>query len=158
DLSANGALRVTNGIVLTGTAGTGRGSMLMPDNSRLYFVGTQSLDNASISLGGTSSYPFVEQVGGGTLSLGAAVNLTQTAPFVEFYVANGNAVVNAGTIDAAGAGSNSRFDIAGQGSLVNSGVIDATNGDRLSIVPAIGGSGTIGSGTGAVVTLVSAVG
>src|SRR5581483_2096928 len=133
DLSANGALRVTNGIVLTGTAGTGRGSVLMPDNSRLYFVGTQSLDNASISLGGTSNYSLIEQIDSGTLSLGTAVTLTQTAPLVEFYIDSVDAVVNAGTIKAAGAANYSRFEIRGQGSVTNRGVIDVTNGDVLDL-------------------------
>src|SRR5216684_4391348 len=53
--SAASRLTVTNGITLFGDTGTGPGSVLLTGgNSYLTFTGTQTFDNAAVSLGGTS--------------------------------------------------------------------------------------------------------
>src|SRR5207244_12518699 len=69
DLSASGS-RVTidgAGITLTGTSGTGPGSVLLTGgNSYLRFSGTQTLDNAAVSIGGTSGTGFFYAIGTGT--------------------------------------------------------------------------------------------
>ena len=104
DLSRAGA-RVTvdgAGITLTGTSGTGPGSVLLTGgNSYLRFSGTQTVDNAAISIAGTSGGGFLEAVGSGTtLTLGPNLSLTQTGRIARLYAYASDVIVNTGTIDA----------------------------------------------------------
>jgi len=82
DLSRAGSRVTVNspGITLTGTSGTGPGSVLLTGgNSYLRFSGTQTLDNATVSIGGTSGSGFLYAFSSGTtLTLGPNLSVTQT--------------------------------------------------------------------------------
>ncbi len=146
DLSASGSvLRVTGaGITLTGTGGTGLGDVLLTGgNSYLQFSGTQTLDNATVSIGGTVGAGFLEATGtGSTLTLGPSLTLTQTGG-AELYASTGDAIVNAGTINA-GLTSGTMF-LRGVGSFANQGTINVSNGDDFDVASgvAFSNSGTI---------------
>ncbi len=125
------------GITLTGTSGTGPGSVLLTGgNSYLRFSGTQTVDNAAISIAGTSGGGFLEAVGSGTtLTLGPNLSLTQTGRIARLYAYASDVIVNTGTIDA-GVATGSMY-VRGGGSFTNQGVLGVSNGeifDATSVV------------------------
>ncbi len=141
DLSANGAgTAISNGITLVGAGGSGPGSVQVTGNlSTLTFTGTQSLDNASIAIGGSTAYSFLRPAGG-TVSLGPSLSITQTGLYAAFYLAGAGRIVNAGTIDAGASGG--RFNIYGTGGLTNLGTIGVSNGDTFLVGSTVTGTGT----------------
>src|SRR5207245_7602912 len=133
DLSA-ATSRVTvdgAGITLTGTSGTGPGSVLLTGgNSYLRFSGTQTLDNAAISIGGTSGTGFFYAIGTGTtLTLGPNLSMTQTGRFARLYANTGDTIVNTGTITA-GVTTGTMY-INGGGAFTNQGTLSVSNGESL---------------------------
>src|SRR5207244_12715382 len=133
DMSAGGSRLTVDGagITLTGTSGTGPGSVLLTGgNSYLRFSGTQTLDNAAISIAGTSGGGFLEAVGSGTtLTLGPNLSLTQTGRIARLYAYASDAIVNSGTIDA-GVAAGSMY-VRGGGSFTNQGVINVRNSENF---------------------------
>jgi hypothetical protein len=145
DLSTNGSrLTVTNGITLFGAGGTGPGSVLLTGgNSYLTFSGTQTFDNAAVSIGGTSGAGFFYATGAGTtLTLGPTLSMTQTGG-ARLYANAGAAIVNAGTITAGR--TNGTMYLRGGGSFTNQGTISVSNGDDFDVAAgvAFANSGTI---------------
>ncbi len=133
DLSAASSRLTVNGagITLTGTGGTGLGDVLLTGgNSYLLFTGTQTLDNATVSIGGTSGAGFLEATGAGsTLTLGPNLSLTHTGG-ARLYASAGDTIVNTGTINA-GLTSGTMF-LLGGGSFTNQGTISVSNGDDFN--------------------------
>ncbi len=145
DLSANGSRLTVNGagITLTGTGGTGLGDVLLTGgNSYLSFTGTQTFDNATVSIGGTGGAGFLEASGAGsTLTLGANLTVTQTGG-ARLYAATGDAIVNTGTITAGA--TNGTMLLLGGGSFTNQSTINVSNGDDFDVAAvAFANSGTI---------------
>jgi hypothetical protein len=69
--------------------------LLTGDIGRLYFSGTESFDNAAVSIGNGGNRPFLEETGsGGTLSLGPNLAITQTGFRAEISAASGSTIVN----------------------------------------------------------------
>ncbi len=125
DLSAASSRLTVNGagITLTGTGGTGLGSVLLTGgNSYLLFSGTQTLDNANVSIGGISGAGFLEATGtGSTLTLGPRPQTLTHTGGARLYANTGDAIVNAGTIDAGL--TNGTMFLLGGGSFTNQGTI-----------------------------------
>src|SRR5216684_5561523 len=159
DLSASASrLTVTNGLTLRGTGGTGPGSLLLTGgNSYLLFSGTQTLDNAAVSIGGTSGTGFLYETGAGaTLTLGPNLSITQTGRSARLDANAGDAIVNTGTINA-GVTSGGLY-VVGSGGFTNQGTINVSNGDDFEVFTTVSGTGTIDLASGALVSLRSAVG
>jgi hypothetical protein len=145
-------LFVENGLGLTGTSGSGAGSIALTGAySSLDFIGSQSLANAQIGIGAIGTQPgqtgaatlqishAAGATSGATLSLGSGVwvrdqgqgQIVAGSLSPGFGVALPDEVLNAGTISASGAGST--LAIAGSGTLVNQGTIAVSNGALLQI-------------------------
>jgi hypothetical protein len=138
DLS-NGYVNVINGITLTGTGGSGLGSVMLGYFGNMHFLGTQTFDNAAVSIG-SEGFPSVLQESGsrqgGTLTLGPHLTITQTGIFAELYAGGydigGIAIVNRGTIDAAVSGG--YFAVKGPGGIfTNEGTITVGIGDNFIV-------------------------
>src|SRR5205807_4583236 len=120
------------------------------------FSATQTLDNAAISIAGTSGGGFLEAVGSGTtLTLGPNLSLTQTGRIARLYAYASDAIVNTGTIDA-GVAAGSMY-VRGGGSFTNQGVINVSNGEIFNSSLTISGTGTIALASGGVVSVTTAV-
>jgi len=134
DLSTSGSrLTVTNGITLFGDTGTGAGTVLLTGgNSYLTFTGTETFDNAAVSLGGTSGIAFFYATGASTtLTLGPSLSMTQTGN-TRLYANLGGSIVNAGTINAGK--TNGTMYLRGNGSFTNQGVLSVSTG-MISTLP-----------------------
>ena len=134
-------LSISQGITLTGTSGSGTGSIALTGAaSRLISASTETLNNATISLGSaaqvylgqTLAAPEMDAAAGTQLTIGASttINTAGTAGTL------GNAglgqwtdsIVNAGHINAAIAAGTLTV---GSSSFTNSGVLSAANGGVL---------------------------
>ncbi len=140
DLSAAGAsLRVSNGITLAGTGGSGLGAInLTGYNSYLGLRGPSTFNNGVIDIGGTAGHATIELnntsgVGGAT-TFGSGLTLVQTGSLAQIDVLQNfstDALINQGTIEATASGGN--FNIFGTASFTNLGLIAVGNGDTLSV-------------------------
>jgi hypothetical protein len=143
DLSASGsAVFIKDGITLTGAGGSGPGAINLTGttnaNSFLYAQGTETLDNATISIGSTSSggtaflenYDFAAPA---VLTLGSNLTVNHAgshAQIISFSNRAGSGIVNAGTITAGLSGGSLTL---GSPSFTNQGTIAASNGDIVNI-------------------------
>jgi len=168
DLSTAGAtLFVRDGMAMSGAGGIGAGSIALTGAyAALDFLGSQTLNNATITLGGTGAV--AGQAGaatlgifhpggavtGATLTLGSTLWLRQSGyAGVSGIIAVGSAgvlggatlpdaLINQGTITAAIAGAT--LDVTGSGTFVNAGMIAVSNGATLEIATAgFANTGTI---------------
>jgi hypothetical protein len=137
NLSGAGAfLRVQDGLVLNGAANiTGAGS-------ELAFQGTESFGRAQVSLGAAGSAAVIDVLhdytrqGGSTLTLGAAMVITQAGPLATIGTSGdvaGDAIINYGSITANVAGGT--FTLGGA-DFINRGVVTVSGGDTLAITAA----------------------
>ncbi len=163
-----GKLNVANGLVVSGVGGSGHGTIDLTggDDAQLNFIGSQTIDNATINLNGTDSVnPLTEiDIGGGTgpqLTLGPNLTVSSTATNTQADIRNSTnqdvtSVVNLGTIIAAAAGGS--FLIAPDAGFTNDGTIFVGNSDALDVSAAIGpGTGIIEIATKAVARFTAAV-
>jgi hypothetical protein len=129
--TANAKANIYDGITLTGAGGVGSGTVNVTGASaELNFVGTQTVDNARINLGNSSSSDSLTATPAtatSTLTLGT--NLTIANVGLDVSVGGGK-IVNKGKITAATA--NGAFFIGGT-DFSNSGTITAANGESLTI-------------------------
>ena len=139
DLSAdNSQLTIDNGITLTGTGGAGAGTInLIGTGSSLDFVGSQTLDNATIIFG-SNGYATLKASGAGspaTLTLGENLNVVVSGPRDSIHLAfrkgSYTTIVNDGAISATAGG---RFSIEGNGAFTNNGSLLASNGERFFVL------------------------
>ncbi len=142
DLSATYSfVYISDGIVLTGTSGTGAGAVMLGAFAQLEVAGTTTLDNATITMSSQGNYGYgvIGYDPGGvgeTLTLGSklVVQDSNVSGYAGGYLASGgqttDSLVNKGTILAGT--SAGWFTIGGQ-SFSNQGTIAVSNGDSLSI-------------------------
>ncbi len=147
------SLFVTGGLSLAGAGGSGAGSIALTGGyASLDFVGTQTLNNAVVSLGASGALP--GQAGAATLAVAAGAGATSAATLTlgsglwlrgaagqgQIVVGGAgpaatgslpSALVNAGTITAASAGET--LTITGAGAFTNQGTIGVSNGATLQI-------------------------
>ncbi len=147
------SLFVTGGLSLAGAGGSGAGSIALTGGyASLDFVGTQTLNNAVVSIGASGALP--GQGGAATLAVVAGAGATSAATltlgaglwlrgvFGQGQIVVGGAspagagslpgaLVNAGTITAASAGET--LTITGNGAFTNQGTIGVSNGATLQI-------------------------
>jgi hypothetical protein len=167
---ADAALVVENGLSLTGASGSGAGSIALTGGyASLDFQGSQTVNNATISLGATGSLPgqtgaaslAVTHAGGATsgatLTLGPQLWVKDAGGQGELVIGASSLLpgaglpdemINQGTITASVAGSD--LAITGTGIFENQGTIGISNGATLSIGAggfSNAGSITVGTGT-----------
>jgi hypothetical protein len=137
DLSGSGAAAYVNdGITLTGTGGSGNGTInLTGAGSVIDAEGTETLDNATLNIGNNSTdYLYNYDANGpAVLTLGAHLTITQAGSYAYltgYSNRSGSGIVNAGTINANFSGGT--FNI-GDVSFSNQGAINVSNGDMLNI-------------------------
>lgn len=148
--TANGRLNITNGLTVTGTSGLGPGLINLTEgnDAQLNFIGSQTIDNATINLSGTdSTNPLTEiDIGGGggngpQLTLGKNLTVLSTAAKAQADIRNTTtldfaSVVNLGAIIAAAAGGT--FSITPNEGFTNNGTIRVNNGETAVIAPGLG--------------------
>ena len=147
------SLFVTGGLSLAGAGGSGAGSIALTGGyASLDFIGSQTLNNAVVSLGASGALPgqggaatLAVAAGAGstsaaTLTLGAGLWLRGVSGQGQVVVGGSGptgpgslpgALVNAGTITAASAGET--LTISGNGAFTNQGTIGVSNGATLQI-------------------------
>ncbi len=154
--TAQSTLFVQNGLSLTGTSGSGAGSIALTGAyASLDFVGSQTLRGTTIGIGASGTQP--GQTGAATLEIthaaGATAGATLTLSGSDWVRDSGgqaqvvagslspavgaslpDELVNFGTISASSAGAT--LSLAGSGTLVNQGLISASNGALLDIATA----------------------
>ncbi len=158
------SLVVTGGLSLSGVGGVGAGSIALTGGyATLQAVGSQTFDNATITIGASGYQPGgagaatlgISQAGGAaagaTLTLGAGLWLRGVAGQGEVVVGSVSplqgpglpaALVNLGTITAATAGE--MLSIVGNGSFANQGTIGVSNSATLELATAgFSNTGTI---------------
>lgn len=141
-----GGLTVRNGLTAVGAGGTGAGTISLDGDAQLNFVGSQTIDNASINLDGIGGInPLAEiDIGGGNgpvLTLGPHLTVNSGLPAAKAAIRNSTnqdftSVVNQGTIVAnAPTGS---FIISPNEGFTNQGTILIDGGESLEIAPGFG--------------------
>ncbi len=153
---AGSTMFVKDGLTLSGAGGSGAGSIAVTGGYALLdFVGSQTVNNATISLGATGGLPGqagpaaigISHAGsattGATLTLGSALWIRQVGNAgVGSLLTVGSTgglpgatlpdmLVNQGTITAGVA--NATLDITGSGSFVNRGTLSVSNNATLEI-------------------------
>ncbi|WP_158932493.1 choice-of-anchor D domain-containing protein [Acidisphaera sp. S103] len=128
---------IVNGITLTGTGGTGAGTVnLTGIGAQLYIDNTTTLNNATIDIGSSSnSYLYSDDTTGtgAVLTFGSTLTLTQAGALASLVTYNnftGDGIVNDGTIDAGFSGG--QFTVSGN-SFTNNGSIIVSGGDTFII-------------------------
>jgi hypothetical protein len=134
--AADSSVTLEDGIVMTGAAGTGSGSILLTGaGSQIYLAGSQTLNGATLTLGADTVY--VESVGtaAATVTLGsrfAVVDALTAGTSAAILASTGTeSLITQGSITAQSSGGS--FYINGFASFTNDGSLTATNGDRLAI-------------------------
>jgi hypothetical protein len=137
------SLVVTSGITLEGAGGTGTGTMAITGaGSGVVFAGSQTLNNASITMGSLAASPentyddyitvgTYNETAATTLTLGPKLAITQVGADVDVVPAASqekliNEVINQGTITAGYA--DGQFQV---GNLTNNGTILISNDDNF---------------------------
>jgi fibronectin-binding autotransporter adhesin len=145
---ANATLFVQNGLVMSGSGGTGAGALAITGSyANADFLGSQTLANTVVTLGsgsagqgGPASIQAQHAFGASTgsmLTLAASVWLRQAGQLGQLIVGGAlpgpltDAIVNQGTITAATA--NGTLLIEGAGNFINQGTIGVSNGATLDI-------------------------
>ncbi len=147
------SLFVTGGLSLAGAGGSGVGSIALTGGyASLDFLGSQTLNNAVVSIGASGALP--GQAGAATLAVAAGAGATSAATLTlgsglwlrgvagqgQIVVGGAGpagtgslpgALVNAGTITASSAGET--LTITGGGAFSNQGTIGVSNGATLQI-------------------------
>jgi hypothetical protein len=160
DLSGSGAsIHLARGTVVNNAAGAGAGTINdTGDGSSLSFDNTQTFNNATINLGNTSGYSYLNEndtTGAGTvLTLGVSVTIDEGGnAAIETGKVSGDGIVNQGAITQSG--TSSYLQINGNGSLTNSGSITAASSSGALIIDSttFTNSGTLTISNGDAVTI-----
>jgi hypothetical protein len=156
DLSpASSTVVLRDGVTLTGSAGSGKGLIVLTGaNSLVYAEGSETLDSATIDLGGggASDTDIIYNVGNApflikddpvtpnsVLTLGSTLTINHTGRNAKLSsTAFGAGVVNSGMINADLNGGRFTIDPA---SFTNLGTIAVSQGDSVIIQPASSGPG-----------------
>ncbi len=140
---SNADLALSNGLVLTGTTGSGTGTITIGNLGTLSVLDNETL-NTTIDIGTTGQYSNTGFLYGlGTLTLGA--NNVVSAYGLGGQLSSGSPtglIVNLGTIDSGVSGGS--IELYG---LANAGLIAASNGGRL-LIQNVSNSGTISDASG----------
>ncbi|MBV9860385.1 MAG: Hint domain-containing protein, partial [Alphaproteobacteria bacterium] len=154
DLLSTDVEKIAGGIVLNGQDGAGPASInLTGASAALAILGSQTLTNATIDLGGSGGAPTLYDGfgagGGATLTLGSSLVIDQTGLHGAISGSNGttgNVIVNMGTIDAGDAGGTLTI---GAASFTNDGQmsIGAETVDASGIAITDAGTITLAGGT-----------
>ena len=168
-VGAGSSLWIQNGLSLRPGSGIGNGTLtLAGGSSGLFVLDSETLDNATITLGDNSGETdFIENyvvAGGGTLTLGANLRLQQSVGDAAIYTAAGGTTINRGCIAVSGGGfhvdygtfSNAgSIDVSGSGSLTvnvagftNTGRLAATAGGDIALQAGWTNTGTIAVDSG----------
>jgi len=154
--AADAEVFLLGGVTLTGADGVGPGRLAVTGpNARLEFIGSQTLDNATITVGGVGVTDTVElftvNVARHTLTFGAGLTLNATAAGSTVLVDDSypapDMLVNNGLIRAAGA--NGVFTIAIP-TFTNDGMIEISNGEVFGVEGQLNGVGDIQLSAGGV--------
>jgi hypothetical protein len=144
-----GRLMIQNGLNVIAAGGTGAGTITLSQggDAVLGFLGSQTIDNATINLNGTDgSNPLTEiDIGGGSgpvLTLGPHLTVNSSVANTQADIRNTTdqdftSVVNAGTIIASA--QNGSFNILPSAGFTNQGTILISDGEVFEIGP---GGGT----------------
>ena len=128
-VGAAGTLNVTGGITLQGTSG-GTGAMtLTGGGSTVSVLDSETLDNATISIGDASGSLDILGNSSGTLTLGAHLLLQQSVGQGELLAASGATIVDNGGIAVSGG----TLSIAG-GTFTEGGTITVTGGGEVAFL------------------------
>jgi len=143
-----GKLIVKNGLTAVGAGGTGAGtiSLTQGGDAQLNFLGSQTIDNATINLNGIDSVnPLTEiDIGGGNgpvLTLGWHLTINSGLPDTKAEIRNSTnqdftSVINQGTIVANAP--NGSFVISPNEGFTNQGTIVIDGGESFEIAPGFG--------------------
>jgi len=133
DITGNSATAYfSNGLTVNNTAGTSPGVINVTGSSAyLYSTGTQTLDNATVHLGGTSGPGFIYSQTG-TLTLGSNLQVLADGSSGSYGYIYGSNIVNNGSI-AFSNGSASNY--LTPNTLTNNGVVSVSNGSTLYMQP-----------------------
>jgi hypothetical protein len=128
---------ITNGITLTGTGGTGAGTINLTGESAALEIGptTTTLDNLTINMGvsgGGSTFLYAGYEGAGTLTLGANANLISSGGAGTDYITQSStaSVMNEGSISVADTGHTLYIN---PNSFTNSGTVTAESSGTLEL-------------------------
>jgi hypothetical protein len=159
DVTYEGALDLINsrdghiadGLTMSGSSGSGPGTINVGGDSHLYFDGTQTLSNATVNLGdATTNLAYLREtdatgVGDQVLTLASNVTIDvgeasggNSHAAIESGRAPGDGVVNDGAIDVMGANADL---VINPMTFANNGTIDDF-GDKVYIRTAVTGEGT----------------
>ena len=159
DLSGNAAsVTVTNGITLTGTTGSGAGTVLLTGiSSELDVAGTAALSGVTIDIGNNSYYSTLssEDLGAGAmLTLGSNTELVQTGYFVNLTGGGnaGDSIVNRGSISAGLSSGGGIFTIGGN-NFANQGSLSIANGGAMTISGGFSNTGSLSVSGGGTLTI-----
>lgn len=135
NLNTVGAIvRIYDGITLTGASGTGAGAVKVTGQSaQLDFYGTQTVDNATISIGSASNTDYLIAYNTGptaTLTLGSKLSLVSSGATVNVTGSSTARIVNKGTITASTSGGTFTINPA---TFVNAGKITVSGGETMHI-------------------------
>ena len=150
-LAADGAnLVLQNGASVAGTGGSGRGSIVLTGaGSSLAWHGDETLDHATVSLGGAGAGAAVGGPSFGTLTLGGQVVVQQTGGVAALGSLT-STVVNDGRVLASQTGGT----LSLLGTFYNAGTIGITADDTVSAsTAAFTNAGLIAVGAGSVLAL-----
>jgi hypothetical protein len=145
-------LTVENGLTMTGVRGSGSGSIaLTGEDSTLRFVGSQTLDNASVTFGNAYGYATLnvaDSASAATLTIGANTAIVGSGAYAQIDDASSDAaIVNDGAISATAKGG--QFIIGG--AFTNNAAVSVSNRDTLNIQ-----SGAFTNAAGATLTAADA--
>lgn len=155
-----GRLFIENGLTVTGAGGAEAGTITLSQggDAVLGFLGSQTIDNATINLNGTDgSNPLTEiDIGGGNgpvLTLGSHLTVNSSVANTQADIRNTTAqdvasVVNDGTIIASA--QNGSFNIIPSEGFTNQGTILISNGETFEIGP---GAGTFVNAAGGMIAV-----
>jgi RHS repeat-associated protein len=134
-LDLTSSVSITNGLMATGSNGTGPGTIDIGYASNIYFDDTQTIDDATITI--ENSYAGLAQANdqgsNGILTLGPGLTINHTGGFADEI---GNSGSGSDTIDNQGkilADANGGSLTINPSSFVNDGSIAVSNGDTLTI-------------------------
>ena len=146
--NSEGLLIVENSLTVVGAGGTGAGTISLTEgnDAQLNFLGSQTIDNATINLNGTDSFsPLTEiDIGGGNgpvLTLGPHLTVNSSVANTQAEISSTSnqdytSVINQGTIIASAA--KGSFVISPDEGFTNQGTIAISNGEDFEIGPGFG--------------------
>ena len=165
-LQQSGSVYVADGLTATGAGGSGSGTITLGDYSALYLENTQTLDNATVTLGYDASLDqyttYAAYAANGyvspavTLTLGSHLTIDATGGYDTIGSSGydgAETTVNDGTINIEASSYSLTIDPT---SFVNDGVVDVADGASLTIDPTSftnDASGTITVSSGGALTL-----